>query len=96
MIGRFVISRAGHDKDQLYVVVGQEADCVFVCDGKTRTLARPKKKKEKHVQPINRCVNDDLLKRLREASGTGQTSVRDEEIKYEIRQYLALHRNDTV
>ena len=64
MIGQLAISKAGHDKDTLYVVVGQERDFVYLCDGRLKTPEKPKKKRLKHVQPINRTVDGDLLKRL--------------------------------
>ena len=82
MTGQFAYSKAGHDKGALYVVVGCEGDFVYLCDGRLKLMASPKKKRLKHIQPINRLVAKELLERL----ATGQT-VRDEEIKYAIKQY---------
>ena len=53
MIGQLAASRAGHDKDTVYVIVGQKDDFVYVCDGKRKLPDAPKKKRRKHVQPIN-------------------------------------------
>ena len=53
MIGMFAISKAGHDKGRMYLVVGQEKDLVLLADGKTRTMENPKRKKTKHIQIIN-------------------------------------------
>ena len=47
--GMLVESRAGHDKGELYIVTDMDNEFVYVCDGKIRTVDRPKKKKEKHV-----------------------------------------------
>lgn len=47
--GMLVESRAGHDKGELYIVTDMDDEFVYVCDGKIRTVDRPKKKKEKHV-----------------------------------------------
>ena len=47
--GMLVESRAGHDKGSLYIVTDMDDKFIYVCDGKTRTVDRPKKKKEKHV-----------------------------------------------
>jgi ribosomal protein L14E/L6E/L27E len=47
--GMLVESRAGHDKGELYIVTDMDSEFVYVCDGKIRTVDRPKKKKEKHV-----------------------------------------------
>lgn len=84
MIGQLAISKAGHDKDTLYVVVGQERDFVYLCDGRLKTPEKPKKKRLKHVQPINRTVDGDLLKRLQSGE-----KVYPEEIKYALKQYVS-------
>lgn len=47
-------SKAGHDKDRLYAVVARENNILFLADGRYRKIDNPKKKKEKHVQPIYR------------------------------------------
>ena len=82
LVGRFATSKAGHDKTQLYVVVAEDGDFVSLCDGRLKTIEKPKKKRKKHVQMINRTVNGELLQRLYENG-----RVLDEEIKYEIKHY---------
>ena len=82
MTGQFAFSKAGHDKGALYVVVGCQGDFVYLCDGRLKLMASPKKKRLKHIQPVNRQVDKELLCRLK----TGQR-VRDEEIKFAIKQY---------
>ena len=49
---KLAVARAGHDRDQVYVVIGQEQDRILVADGKIRTLERPKAKNPKHLQLI--------------------------------------------
>ncbi len=80
-IGSFAISKAGHDKGSCYVIVGEEEDFVYLCDGRLKKLQAPKRKRKKHIQVINRTVNSELLKKFTE-------KITDEEIKYEIKQYL--------
>lgn len=82
MIGQLAISKAGHDKDTLYVVVGQEGDFVYLCDGRLKTPENPKKKRLKHVQPMNRRVDGALLQKLQSGE-----RVYAEEIKYALKQY---------
>lgn len=53
MVGQLAVSRAGHDKDTLYLVVGEEETCVYLADGILKTYANPKKKNKKHIQPIH-------------------------------------------
>ena len=50
MVGMFAISRAGHDKDRVYIIIKEEGDFVYLADGKARGLKNPKKKKKKHLQ----------------------------------------------
>ena len=45
-------SLAGHDKNEIYVIIGEEGGSVLLVNGENRTLDKPKKKKYKHLQPI--------------------------------------------
>lgn len=82
MIGQLVTSKAGHDKGNLYVIVGREGDFAYLCDGRLKSPEKPKKKRLKHLQPINAFVDEALLARLREGR-----QVYGEEIKYALKQY---------
>ena len=83
MIGQLVTSKAGHDRGTLYVVTAQEGDFVYLCDGRLKHVESPKKKRRIHVQPINKTVDKELVRRLESGE-----DVRSEEIGYAIRQYL--------
>lgn len=83
MIGQFVTSKAGHDKAQCYVIIREEGDFVYLCDGRLKRLEAPKKKRRKHIQVTNRTVKEELLQKLQK-----ELPVTDEEIKYEIKQYM--------
>ena len=49
--GRLARSKAGRDAGRLCVVVEViDDDFVLTCDGRLRTLDRPKKKRKKHLQ----------------------------------------------
>ncbi len=80
LIGRFAISKAGHDKDTLYVIVEQDARYVFLCDGKYHTLEKPKKKAMKHVSVCEESVLPKLKMRI-----FNKDKVFDYEIKYAIK-----------
>jgi len=86
MIGQFVISKAGHDAGTLYVVVGETEEFVKLSDGIYKKIDCPKKKRRKHIQPVNRFVTEELLHAITNGSAT------DEKLKFEIRQYK---RNQT-
>ncbi len=68
------VSRAGHDKGQLYVVLDEippesgmsdESGYLLLTDGKHRTLDHPKKKKRKHAELIIH-LPEDLLADMQE------------------------------
>ena len=83
MVGKFARSKAGHDKDQLYIISAQDREYVYLLDGRTRTVSKPKKKKQKHIQIILR-EDADISNRLRAGA-----PVTDEEIKAAIRKVLS-------
>ena len=82
MIGHFAFSKAGHDKGTLYVVVAEEKDFVYLCDGRLKTMAAPKKKRLRHIQLVNRTVEAWLKEKFSEGG-----KVYDEEIKRAVKQY---------
>ena len=51
MIGQFVISKAGHDKGEIYVIVAEEKDFVYLSDGRLKLPEKPKKKRKKPIKP---------------------------------------------
>ena len=61
MIGMLAVSRAGHDSTKVYVIVGEEDECVYLADGYTRTVDRPKKKNKKHIQIIKKVQMEKPL-----------------------------------
>lgn len=48
-----VKSVAGHDSGKLYCVISQKDGFAHIVNGKTRKLDNPKRKKEKHLEPMN-------------------------------------------
>lgn len=57
------ISRAGHDKDTVYVVLERDDTWLWLADGKRRFLETPKKKKYKHVQVVKH-LPEELLAQM--------------------------------
>ncbi len=82
MTGQFAVSRAGHDKGTLYVIVAEEGDFVYLSDGRGKGPRNPKKKRKKHIRPIEAFVEKTLRVRLEEGG-----RVWPEEIKYAIKQF---------
>ena len=53
-------SLAGHDKNKVFAVMAEDDQFYLLSDGRTRTIAHPKKKKKKHVQIISH-LPEELL-----------------------------------
>lgn len=50
-LGDIVLSKAGRDANEYFVVIGIIDDnYVYLADGKNKTLAKPKRKKTKHIK----------------------------------------------
>ncbi|MBM7561818.1 KOW domain-containing RNA-binding protein [Fusibacter tunisiensis] len=63
-VGQFVKSRAGRDKDRVFIVVGIMDDFfVQIADGDLRKLEKPKIKKVKHLNKLN-MISDDVRDKL--------------------------------
>ena len=58
MTGKLAISKSGHDKDHLYVIIKEEAECVYLADGISKTVEHPKKKNKKHIQIIKQIPEE--------------------------------------
>ena len=81
MTGKLAVSRSGHDKGHIYVIVREEEGTVFLADGKLKLIEKPKKKNKKHIQIIK-----DLPPSIEKILNDMET-VRDPEIKRALRLY---------
>ena len=79
--GMLAVSKAGHDKGRLYVVIKADQEYVYLADGKNRSVCQPKKKKQKHIQ-----INYHIPMVLAKALETEQ-ELKDEQIKKDIKDY---------
>ena len=52
--------KAGHDRNQYYVVQSQDEKFVYLVNGTTRTCDRPRKKSYKHVQLVKKLPQEVL------------------------------------
>lgn len=81
MKGKLAISRAGHDRDTIYVITGEDASSVYLADGRIRTVEKPKRKNKKHIQIIQE-LPEEAGKLLSQDRAPG-----NEEIKRALRLY---------
>ena len=56
--GMLAKSKAGHDKEKVYVIYDVDETYVYLVDGRIRMIENPKRKKRKHVQII--CEKHDV------------------------------------
>ena len=78
-MGMLAWSRAGHDKDKLYVIVKTEGEYVYLSDGKLKPLEHMKKKKIKHIQGMKK-IPEELLDLTAE-------TINNEQIRKAIRRF---------
>lgn len=81
MIGKFATSKAGHDKTKLYIIIKEDSEYVYLVDGELKTLEKPKKKRKKHIQIINKV--DETIHNKLETSKI----IYNEDIKRAIKLY---------
>ncbi|MCC8151106.1 MAG: KOW domain-containing RNA-binding protein [Lachnospiraceae bacterium] len=78
---RMAKSKAGHDKDQVYVIIKEDREYVYLADGTYRPVENPKRKNKKHIQMIHQIpkVARDVLE--------GKAVFSDVEIKRVLKLY---------
>lgn len=88
MIGELATSKAGHDKDRLYMIVGEEGECIYLCDGRLRGVEHPKKKKKKHIQIIHSSAQDTLIQIIKQ-NLPGERDEINRQIRKTLEDYLS-------
>ena len=53
-------SKAGHDRNQVYVIIEENNDFYMIANGTTKPVAKPKKKKKIHLQIIKNIPSEIL------------------------------------
>ena len=87
MTGELATSKAGHDKDRLYLVVKEDEENVYLCDGRLRGVEHPKKKKKKHIQIIHSSAQDTLIQIIKQ-NLPGERDEIDRQIRKTLEDYL--------
>lgn len=75
----FAKSKAGHDKNQLYFILKEEEEFVYLVNGTTKPLEQAKKKRRKHVQMIYQIPS--------EICSILETEITNESVKRSIKLY---------
>ena len=90
MTGLLASSKAGHDKDKVYIIIKEDTEYVWLADGKLKTLEHPKKKRKKHIQIIKYFNNEEMQSKLLEGR-----KVSDLEIVMVLKEYKKQQMSDT-
>ena len=68
-------SKAGHDRNQVYVVLEESDDYYMVANGTTKTIDKPKKKKKIHLQLIKN-IPSDVLEEIKDIKALDDISIK--------------------
>ena len=72
-----VVSKAGRDQGQLFYVIDADEQFVYLADGKSRRLEKPKRKKRKHVQQVPR-TESRIVEKIRNGEKVLNSELRKE------------------
>ena len=59
--GQVLVSAAGHDKGELLAVTGFDGNRVFLCNGKSHKLEKPKAKNPKHLEETQFVLSEHSM-----------------------------------
>ena len=72
-----VVSKAGRDQGQLFYVIDADEQYVYLADGKSRRLEKPKRKKRKHIEQIPR-TESRIAEKIRNGEKVLNSELRNE------------------
>lgn len=84
--GSIVISKAGHDKGEVFVILKSDSEYVYLLDGIARTFEKPKKKNKKHLQSVS-YADSNLLDKVAK-----EEKIANEDIKRAIKLYKKISK----
>ena len=82
--GEFVYASAGRDEGKCFIVLSTEDNYLYLCDGKSRKVSNPKKKKIKHVRLTG--DKDEFIVNKLETVG----KLTNKEVRYSLNNYLGV------
>lgn len=65
MIGYLAFSKAGHDRNKIYLIIDEQGEYVYLMDGSTKCSQCPKKKNKKHIQIIKKQMPREVIEKLK-------------------------------
>ena len=80
-----VVSKAGRDQGQLFYVIDADEQYVYLADGKSRRLEKPKRKKRKHIEQIPR-TESRIAEKIRNGEKVLNSELRKELASFDQKQ----------
>ncbi len=80
-LAEFVYACSGRDTAKCFIVISCGTDCVYICNGKNRSVTKPKKKNPKHL-----CFTGIRADKLYDALSNGQ-EITNKTVRYAVRKY---------
>jgi len=85
-IGQYVRSKAGRDKNHIFIVIAHVDDeYVLVVDGDVRRIERPKKKKSKHLFEFDQ-ISEVVSEKVKDDKKLTNLMIRKEIEKFDLNQ----------
>lgn len=81
MVGLLAVSKAGHDKNHIYIIMKETLEHVYLADGVSRKIDHLKKKNKKHIQIVKKVKKDEIQSKI------ADESISDDFVKYIIKEY---------
>jgi ribosomal protein L14E/L6E/L27E len=88
-IGQVVISKAGRDNGDVFIIYNIRGDYLYLVDGDARTLEKPKKKKIRHIQPV-KYIDYALQEAI-----TNQKYLKDADFRSALKKFKMRRENDS-
>ena len=73
--GDLVVSKAGRDKGEIFLVIKTENDYALIVDGRIRKVLAPKKKNKKHLRSVPTVSYYELAEKIRIGDAVGNQRV---------------------
>lgn len=74
-VGDLVISIAGRDKGEIFLVVDYNEEKALIVDGKTRKIKKPKNKNIKHLKKVSKASLIEFALRIRKGESVANEKV---------------------
>ena len=62
-------------ENKIYVIIKEDKEYVWLVDGRLKTISNPKKKRKKHIQPVNYFQDAELCNALMEGMAVSDLQI---------------------